>query len=318
MNKNICKNEYWKDKRVLITGASGFVGSHFLHEIMELAEVSIGTSFNNVNDRTLRTNLLDLEGLIKICKDFNFDVLIHCAALDGNSNFKSKNLVPVMDENMAMTRNVLTASRLTGIHNVVLVSSAEIYASEVISPIAEDFDYRKNFPINGNGYVYAKIFSEIMAKMYRQQYGMNIYIARPTNIYGPGDNFHDGVSKVIPSMIKNALSNQPIEIWGDGSQIRDFIFIKDMVSLVLNMVSEDRTNLLNISTAQAISIKELAEMVISISGSRSEINLLKNKPIGVLSRILDITNASGFIDFPPTTIFEGLRETIGWFRTRGV
>lgn len=309
--------QFWADKKVLITGASGFVGSHFLRVLSSAAALTIGTSLNNVDEKTYRTNLLHLEELTKLCEKFNFNVLVHCAALDGNSDFKSKNLVRVMDENISMARNIFTACSLTGIKDIVLVSSAEVYANEAGSPITEDSDYRKHFNNSGSGYAYAKIFSEIMAKMYSQQYGINIFIVRPTNIYGPNDNFSGSVSKVIPSMIRNALLDNPIEIWGDGTQVRDFIFVEDMVRVVLNMVSENRIDLLNISTGQTSTILELAEMIISLSGSRSEIKLFKNRPTGVHSRVLDTSTVSGFIDFCPTNLIDGLRETVTWFRARG-
>jgi dTDP-4-dehydro-6-deoxy-alpha-D-gulose 4-ketoreductase len=308
---------YWGAKKILITGANGFLGSHFLEELNLISKCVVGTSLNaSKNDNIINLDLSNKSELLKLCDKYDFNTLIHCAAIDGNAEFKNTNLVRVMDENMILASNVLAASRETGIENVVLISSAEVYSSASPSPILEEFDYRNNFNHIGNGYVLAKIFSEMLAQLYSKQYGMNIFLPRPTNIYGPRDNFSEGVSKVIPSMIRSALSNAEINVWGDGSQIRDFIYVKNLVHIIMNMVFYGHFGVVNATVGQQTSIRNLAEIITRMTKSKSKIKYLTDKPAGANQRVLDTGKVSSLIDFKPTSLDIGLSKTIHWYENR--
>ena len=205
MNEN-----YWKNKIVAVTGGVGFIGSHFVEELAKIgAIVKCLYSHQNTNLEYLKKargkiefinlDILNQKELFKVCKKVN--TIINCAAKDGNSEYKLKNGATILDLNIKIVSNILNCSLHNKIPNTVLISSAEIYPLTAKSPIKENDDYTKNFDNLDNGYVLSKRYTEILGKMYKKQYGLNIFLPRPTNTYGPRDNFENN-SRIIPMLIK--------------------------------------------------------------------------------------------------------------------
>ena len=318
------KNKYWKDKSIIVAGGSGFLGSHFIEELIKSgAEVlciskTAGKSnfpIKNLSSSRLHFKKIDLLDFSKLKKELgSADLLINCAAMDGNTEFKIKHAAEMMDVNIRITSNILNTAKERKINNIVLVSTAEIYSPQAESPITEEEDHRKYNDYIGNGYVLSKRYSEILGTLYEEQYGMNIFLPRPTNMYGPGDHFGDQINRVIPSMIKKVLSGNPIEIWGDGSQVRQFIYIKDAVRSMLKMVEVNKTHCLNIADGKPISILRLAKLITRVIGAKQNIFLNKDKPTGVKSRILDITKLELIVDFKFKPLREGIRSMVEWYK----
>lgn len=309
--------EYWENKKVLVTGASGFIGSHFCAELNNLgaAVVAIGGLFGvNNPGEIIKLNLLDYSGIANVCRGRGIEVIIHCAALDGNKEFKSKNSVKIFDENTRMIMNVLNVAQKFLIRDVVIMSSSEIYPADVANPITEEDDYFTKFPRTDDGYVFSKIFAEIISGQYAKQFGLHIYLPRPTNVYGPGDKFDDLTNRVVPSMIKKALAGDKIEIWGDGSQTRQFIYVKDLVASILRMVEENKFCKLNIASDETVSILKLAELITKILQVKENIHLDPSKPAGIKARFLSNEKLKSIINFSFKTLKEGLGETIDWYK----
>lgn len=318
---------FWKGKNVFVTGADGFVGSHFVNGLLSAGANVLGTSFvdsetrNNDFDTAhdsvqfIKINLLDFDTLWSSVFDKNIDTIIHCAALDGNAEFKAENSARIMDENSRMVSNVLNVAKKAGVPNVVLMSSAEVYASQAASPIIEEDDYQKYFAGGSNGYVLAKIFSEVLGKLYAKQFNMKVFFPRPTNIYGPRDKFDVQSNRVIPSMIYKILHDENVEIWGDGSQIRGFVYVKDLVHSILRMVESGKYQVMNIATSESISILDLAKLISNILKKEARITLLADKPMGVKERILDNTKLQSIIDTQPKSLKEGLSATVAWYQS---
>ncbi len=235
---------FWKNKRILVTGADGFIGSRFIEEFAVLNVYAVGSYLKSVQGtfenqekiKRVQLDLLDFSKVLSICKEERIDVILHCAALDGNIEFKMKNSARIMDENMRMVSNILNVARDLKIQDVMLMSSAEIYPPQAQSPIIEEDDYQKLFYYSENGYVLSKIFTEVLGRLYAKQFGMNVFLPRPTNAYGPGDKFDTSTNRVIPNMIQKVSRGEQIEIWGDGSQIRGFIYVNDLVKSILLMI----------------------------------------------------------------------------------
>lgn len=317
---------FWKGKNVLVTGAEGFVGSHFAEELLLSGASVLGTSFVesviNTNDFTgnkgnihiIKIDLLDFDAFWDSVSGKNINTIIHCAALDGNAEFKAKNSARIMDENSRMVSNVLNVAKKGGVPNVVLLSSAEVYAAQAVSPIVEEEDYQKYFAGESNGYVLAKIFSEVLGKLYAKQYNINVFFPRPTNIYGPRDKFDAHSNRVVPSMVYKILHEENIEIWGDGTQVRGFIYVKDLVYSILKMVESGKHQVMNIATNESISILELAKLIAATLKKEARITLLENKPMGVRARVLDNTKLQSIMDTPPRSLVEGLRTTVAWYQ----
>ena len=316
--------KFWQGKKALVTGGAGFIGSHFVEELSNKGSFvkCFYLKKNKILDRLkklqnsnliefIQADLLDYKKLKQLCT--NIDLVINCAALDGNSEFKKKYSALILDTNIKIVLNILNCAKENNIKNVVLMSSAEIYPKSAKSPISEEDDYRKNFDRIDNGYVLSKRFTELIGLTYAKQFGINVFIPRPTNAYGPGDKFDKKSNRVIPSMIKKILNNKDIEIWGDGSQVRGFIYVKDLVHTILKMVEFKNYRILNIATTESMSILELAKLISKLSGKKERIKLKNTKSPGIKKRILDASKLCFFIDFQTIPLKKGLKTTLDWY-----
>lgn len=310
----------------MVSGGLGFIGSHFVEELAlagadiiclyrNLGSTGLPVYVNHENIRFIQIDLLERNEIEAACKYTapKIDCFIHCAALDGNTEFKLKYAAQILDTNNRLVSNVLNSCRVADIKNVVLLSSAEIYSPYATGEISETDDYHKYLGYTENGYILSKVFAEILAELHHKQYGMQIYLPRPTNVYGPRDSFKAETNRVIPSMIRKVSSGETIDIWGNGKQTRSFIYVKDLVHTTLRMVEKKKTGAMNIATKDQVSILELATYISKVCGAKNHIKLDETKPIGVKVRSLDVTKMYSIIDFEPVTIHEGLIHTIDWF-----
>lgn len=322
------KSLYWDNKTVVISGSLGFIGSHFVEELSttnaniiclyrSLENKKILSHKNQANVRYIQVDLLDQKELEAVCKYVapKIDCFIHCAALDGNTEFKLKYAAKILDANNHLVSNVLNTCHSTGIKDVILMSSAEIYSQDAPGEISEDDDYHKYLGYTENGYVLSKVFTEILAELHHKQYGTEVYIPRPTNVYGPRDSFKTETNRVIPSMMRKVANGETIEIWGTGEQTRSFIYVKDLVHATLQMVEKKVSGPMNIATRDQISILELANCISDAYKAKNRIKLDLSKPTGVKARSLDVTKMYNVIDFEPSTIHSGLKNTIDWYQS---
>ncbi|MFJ9819107.1 NAD-dependent epimerase/dehydratase family protein [Streptomyces sp. NPDC101151] len=318
--------DQWAGRTVMVTGGLGFVGSHFVEELLDmgadvlclyrgerpevLAELPAVPAL-----RPLRVDLLDHEALRAAAATApHIDAVLHCATLDGNMEFLLQQSGRMLDENMRMVSHVLNLARDRQIADVVLLSSAEIYSYDSTSPMREEDDHRRHMEYTPNGYRLSKMFTEVLAELYREQFGMKIYTPRPTNVYGPRDDFGTSTNHVIPNMLAKLHSGQDIEIWGDGSQTRTFIYVKDLVLAVLKMVEDGRFPTLNIGTDESVSIRDLAHLVAEAAGCSGQVRIDPDKPVGASRRALDLDNFYALLDFTPRSLKNGLRETVQWYQ----
>lgn len=321
--------ERWAGRTVLVTGGLGFIGSHFVEELLALDAQVIcmhrGDRSNrlaglprNTRLRVVETDLLDLNEVDAVCRYVapRIDTIIHCAALDGNTHFKLRHAARILDANLRTTSNVLNCAREHGIEEVVLLSSAEVYSMSSADPIREEDDYRKHMRYSPNGYFLSKNFGEVLAELHRVQFGMKIFLPRPTNVYGPRDNFHPASNRVIPSMLARLAADEEIEIWGTGSQTRSFIHVTDLVRATLQMVEHDGPQVLNMGTSESVSILELARILTEVLGKNDRIRFLLDKPTGSSSLTLDVSMMESVIDFEPRSLRDGLAQTVDWYLNR--
>ncbi len=312
----------WSKARVVVAGGHGFIGSHFVRELAELGAVVV--SLYRTPQRGLRhsvtgraysvsshqVDLLDSRGVRSIVGDapVGADVLISCAALDGNATFKVLNGAAILDANVRLTLSVLELARAWRIPDVVLVSSAEVYSEFAVNPLKEEDDYRVGIDDTASGYVMSKVFTEIAGSVYRKKYGLRVYCPRPTNVYGPGDYAGRLARRVIPSMIGRALNGLDIEVWGDGSQLRSFVHVQDLVRSVLTMVEHGAEGPVNVGTREAVSMRDLASLVVRIFGGTGRVVFQASMPFGAGSRILDVGRLYSILAFQPRSLVTGLEE----------
>lgn len=298
---------FWKDKKVAVTGASGFLGGHFVSNLNRM-----GVNVTPLSKQ--QVNLLNLDETTESLK--GSEVIINCAALDGNSEFKRSHPAEILDANMRIVSNILSAAKDNQILDTVLISSAEIYSSYAPNPIKEEDDYRLYGGHTSNGYILSKRFGEILADLYREQYGLRIYLPRLSNVFGPGDHFNDQSTRVIPSFVSKIIKGDGIEIWGDGSQTRQFIYVDDAVKAIMAMVEDKAVGALNVSSSETISILNLAKKVSTLLGVKANIKLDTSKSTGSRDRVLDISKMSGLVKSDSESLDIGLAKTIEWYKEK--
>jgi len=317
---------FWKNKKVLVTGGAGFIGSHLVEKLVEL-EASVSVLDNLQNGKEANLNFIkDNISLIKgDCKDSDIaqktckgkDVVMNLAARVGGIEYNRHHQATMMRDNLQIGSVMIEAARRANVERFLVVSSACVYPRECSVPTPEsEGSLGEPEPTNG-GYGWAKRMAEIMGKYYREEFGMKVGIARPYNCYGPRDHFDPETSHVIPALIKRVFDGEnPINVWGSGKQTRAFLYVEDFAQgLILTIEKYPVADPVNIGTNEEVSIKELVEKIVKISGVKTRIAFDISKPDGSPRRNSDNTKAKDKIGFmAKTKLNDGLTKTIEWYR----
>lgn len=317
-------DKYWENKRVLVTGADGFMGSHLTETLLNLgALVSIFIRGNSVNGTFLYTlkNTAHLEhcfraiitgdiaapDAIDLIRDNAPRIIFHLAADAYVPNsFAHPN--EVFETNLTGTLNVLTACRkLPQLERVVCTSSSEIYGTALHAPIDE------NHPLNPSSpYAASKVAADRAAFSFWNTYGLPISIIRPFNTFGPRHTYD-----VIPKFITLALQGKDLTIHGTGRQTRDFTYVDDMIRAFLLMGSHPAAvgRAVNFGTAKDVNILTVAKSIVRLAESSSRIVHTKERDAQVYRLICNLDLARKLFGFKPSVDFEeGLRRNIAWAR----
>ena len=306
-------------QRVLITGAAGFLGSHladrFLTEGYEVVGVD---NFITGSDQNI-ANLQEHEGFSFLNHDISTPLYVG-EELDGVLHFASP-ASPV--DYLELPIQTLKVGSL-GTHNMLglslaksarflLASTSEVYGDPEVHPQTEDYWGNVN-PIGLRGvYDEAKRFAEAMTMAYHRYHGVDTRIVRIFNTYGPSMRPADG--RVVSNFIVQALRNEPLTIYGDGSQMRSFCYVEDEVDGILRLFHSDRIEPTNVGNPHELTISELAQLVIEETGSQSGIESLPLPADDPKVRRPDISVAREILGWEPlTTLHEGLKKTVPYFR----
>src|SRR6266581_7495664 len=227
------QNSFWEGKRVLVTGGAGFIGSHLVEALSQSnAELSVVDSFENGsqsyiesalgNVELIKGDLRDFDRCLDACKDV--EIVLNLAAKVAGVAYNSKHPADMFRTNLKIGMNMLEAARLCEVERFLNVSSACVYRRDSPVPTTEDEAFVGDPEPSNLGYGWAKRVLELQARLYSQEYGMQVVNVRPFNSYGPRDHFDVEAGHVIPSLIKKITDgNNPLIVWGDGSQTRSFI-----------------------------------------------------------------------------------------------
>lgn len=298
-----------------VTGGTGFVGRRLVRRLDAMgcaAVVGLGR-----RDYDLR----QVEEVARLYREVSPTLVIHLAAVVGGIGANRERPAEFFHDNLLMGVHVLDQAWRAGVRKVVNIGTVCAYPKFAPVPFSED-DLWNGYPEDTNApYGLAKKAILVQAQAYRQQYGYNSVFLLPSNLYGPGDNFDPRTSHVIPALIRKCVeaveSGQPrIEVWGDGTATRDFLYVDDAVDAILLAAERyDDGDPVNLGSGREISIAELTTLIADAAGFRGAIVWDGSKPNGQPRRQLDTSRAAGRFGFHAQTPFdEGLRRTVEWYR----
>lgn len=311
----------YKDKKVLVTGGTGLIGSHLIGSLLERGATvrtvvhSRRSPIKLENVEVIHGDLKRWNACVKAVKDMEY--VFHLAAFVGGVGRNVAHPAGMFTPNMLMNTQMLEAARLEGIKRYLYTSSACIYPGNL-----EFFVEEKGWdapPAESNSsYGWVKRMGELQAQAYSAEYGMKIAIVRPTNAYGPRDNFDLKTSHVIPALIRKAVERQnPFVVWGSGESTRDLIHAKDIArGMLLALEKYAVADPINLATGRSIKIKDLAHLILKLSGyENAKIIFDESNPTGQLVRRVSTAKAKEKIGFvAQISLEEGLKETINWYK----
>src|SRR5262245_17499049 len=306
---------FWTDKRVIVTGGAGFLGSFVTRALR-----GRGCSAPFV-PRSFEYDLRKEGDIVRLLKHVRPDLIIHLAAVVGGIGANRENPGRFFYDNLMMGAQLVEQARLAGVAKLVAVGTVCSYPKFAPVPFRED-DLWNGYPEETNApYGLAKKMLLVQSQAYREQYGFNSIFLMPVNLYGPGDNFDPRTSHVIPALIKKcvdaARAQAPeIVVWGTGSATREFLYVEDAAeAIALAAERYDGAEPVNVGAGSEIAIKDLVALIAKLTGFAGRIAWDASKPDGQPRRMLDTSRAATAFGFVAKTSFaEGLRKTIEWYQ----
>ena len=304
------------NKRIVITGGAGFLGQHLMERFNARGVPREQILIPLIEDYDL-THEADV---IRMYETLQPDIVIHLAAEVGGIGANRENPGRFFYANMAMGLHLIEQARIRQLDKFVQVGTICAYPKFTPVPFKEE-DLWNGYPEETNApYGIAKKALLVMLQAYRQQYGLNGIYLLPVNLYGPGDNFNPASSHVIPALIKKCVDaidagQDSIECWGTGSASREFIYAADAAEGILLATEKyNGPEPVNIGAGFEITIKDLVEKIVKLTGFSGEILWDPSKPDGQPRRCLDTSRAKDTFGFEAETNFEtGLKATIDWY-----
>jgi len=315
----LVESSFWQGKRILITGGSGFLGSHLVKNLIEKRRLSADQIVTANSSKDLRS----LENCREIAR--GSDVIIHLAANVGGIGYNLRSPGPLFFDNLQMGLNMIEAAREAKTGKFVQAGTVCSYPKFAPIPFREDSLW-DGYPEETNApYGIAKKALLVMAQAYRQQYSMNIIYLLPVNLYGPGDNFDLESSHVIPALIRKfvdavQMNRTHVSVWGTGKVSREFLYVDDATeAIALAIERYNKPEPVNLGSGAEITIGALTELIAKLVGFKGQILWDTSRPDGQPRRCLDTTRALREFGFKATTtLTEGLQKTISWYKTNYV
>ena len=307
---------FFSDKRVVVTGGAGFLGSVVVAQLREQGCRSIWVP------RSQDYDLVQMEAVQRLYDDAAPDIVLHLAARVGGIGANQANAGRFFYDNLMMGTQLMEVGRQRGLEKFVALATICAYPKYTPVPFREE-DLWAGYPEETNApYGLAKKMMLVQAQAYRQQYGFNAIVLFPVNLYGPGDNFDMQTSHVIPALIRKcveaqAKGEQQVMLWGDGSPSREFLYVDDAARAILLAAEHyNGSEPVNIGTGEEISIHDLAHLIANEVGFKGELVWDTAKPNGQPRRCLDTRRAKQLFGFEPTwKLREGIQRTVTWFRS---
>ena len=329
---------FWSNKRVLVTGAAGFLGSFVVEKLQERGCKDIFVP------RSKDYNLVEMEPVKRLYRDAKPDIVIHLAAVVGGIGANRANPGKFFYDNLVMGVQMMEVGRQVGLKKFVAIGTICAYPKFTPIPFKEE-NLWNGYPEETNApYGLAKKMLLVQAQAYRQQYGFNAVYLLPVNLYGPGDNFDSESSHVIPALIRKCLEaknfqakakvqlenhslnlnltegSQPqpghsVTVWGTGEATREFLYVEDAAEGILLAAERyNKPDPVNLGAGFEITIKDLVKIIARLTEFKGQIIWDATKPDGQPRRMLDVSRAEKEFGFKvKTSLEEGLGKTIDWY-----
>jgi GDP-L-fucose synthase len=307
----------WAGRRVLLTGGGGFLGSHLRERIEREQPAALFAP------RASELDLRDAAAIGRYLSQNEPNLVIHAAAVVGGIGANRAHPGLFFYENALMGIQLIEQARVSGVAKLVCLGTVCAYPKHTPTPFREE-DLWNGYPEETNApYGLAKKMLLVQLQAYREEYGFNGIYLLPANLYGPRDNFDLQTSHVIPAMIRKfvdarAAGVEVVELWGDGTPTREFLYVDDAVDGVLAAAEKyDHGDPVNLGTGDMVTIADLAGTIARLTGFEGRIAWNSSLPGGQPRRRIDATRARERFGFQAQVKLEdGLRRTIEWYRGR--
>jgi GDP-L-fucose synthase len=305
----------FKNKKVLITGGGGMIGRSLINQLLDKGcEITIadltkptdlpeGVKFHEVDLRYF-------DNCLTICKGKNF--IFHLAGVKGSPQMCKEQPVDFMVPMLQFNTNMIEAAFKSNVEWFLYTSSVGVYSP---AEIFQEDSVWSTFPSPNDRFAgWAKRMGELQTEAYKIQYGFDRFsIVRPANVYGPYDNFNPTNAMVVPSLIRKANENDVLDVFGDGTAVRDFIYCDDVARGMIFAVENKITQPLNLGSGKKHTIGDIVDLVTKYS---NRTNTVQYNPSGVKGddiRLFDMTRANSFGFEPQTTLEDGIKLTTEWY-----
>lgn len=305
-----------KNSKIFVAGHKGLAGSAIVRNLQKQGYTNI--IIKDKNDLDLRNQIQVVEFFKSELIEYVFDAAAKVGGIHANYTYPAEFIY----DNLMIQTNLIDSAYRSGVNKFLFLGSVCIYPKFAPLPIVEDCLMTGFLEPTNEAYAIAKIAGIKMCQAYRKQYGFNAISLMPTNLYGPGDNYHPENSHVMAAMIRRfveAKNNKLEEVicWGDGSPKREFLYSDDLATAcIMAMDNYDEYEIMNVSTGQEVSIKETAETVAKVVGYGGSIKWDTTKPNGTIKRPLHIEKIKNLGWKPKVSLEDGIRKSVKDFEER--
>jgi GDP-L-fucose synthase len=312
------------NEKLFVAGHRGMVGSAIVRRLQALG-------YANIITRTRQElNLLDQKAVFDFMLSEKVDQVYLAAAKVGGIHANNTYPAEFIYENIIIEANLIHAAHISGVQKLLFLGSSCIYPREAAQPMAEESLLTGILEATNEPYAIAKIAGIKLCESYNRQYGRDYRSVMPTNLYGPGDNFHPENSHVIPALLRRfheavQQNLDEVVIWGSGTPMREFLHVDDMAAASVHVMTLDEATYkahtlpmlshINVGAGVDCTIRELAETIAKVTGFKGRLTFDTTKPDGTPRKLLDVSRIRSLGWEAAIGLEEGLRDAYGWFIT---
>jgi len=312
----------FKNSNVLVAGGAAFVGVNLIKRLLDMGANVRATLhrrdpiLDDVRIRYIRSDLRIPEDCATAVA--GIDYVFMCAANTSGAKVMENTPLAHLTPNVLMNISMLDAAYLAGVKKFLFISSNTVYPLTDFAVKEDDVTnefYEKYFIV-----AWMKRFTEIVCEMYATKIDkpMKVCVVRPANIYGEFDDFEWETSHVIPALIRKVVErHKPVEVWGDGNDLKEFIYIQDFIDgMLLAMEKIEGFDPINIATGYPCTVKDVLNLLLKVDNFKdAHIVFDESKPTMIPKRLIDISKAKSLLGFEPkVSLEEGLKKTVSWYR----